>query len=701
MAGFQDLVEFIRNGENVDAGVTNRPIRQIAGNANYLKSVIDLILAGETLIAMGRTVKSDVQAGQPVYFNPNTLQFEKALAVATTDEITGGLVTATSSQVWGIVLAKTNATKADILLRGIAEVDLSASVDDAVVASTYYLSGTEAGKLQATRPPVAVRVLQVSQPGTTLGTHEVYVNTQFVDHLEQHNHVKFRLESVPAGDHTPPTVGMQHTITNPDVNVEGWLPAAHASFGGKAPADAKFGYNLSASDLGDIWPPIPVENSVLQMFRSSTFGDIKGTQWHFTHDFPSMAAHTTAEQTFAAEGVRTTDGVFVSAEVQLPANTVVSAYIATDDVITIRISNTSTGSVDPLSTLWHVTTFPDTQRDDLSVRIPQLAEVPQPEYVTINRDGIWWMSDCYNEAPWPTDLDTANPTSASITTDCPIDIETVIMELWYSHSLFFSTNFGVLSLSAREGSGIQVFCSGTNDEKSVGHLELDLDLSLAIQDDDQAGHQVVKTIDGSQFIRGPVAESVRSASPELLITSDVADIGANGERYGNLLFTANLDINGSDFPVDTVRLDGVEEEFFEDIMALNFGQGLASEFRGRILVPTRLTLPAGTMMKLRFWVMGRVTGNLGASVFPMSYRILPRPTAVLTDAVALPLADSVLDMTTTATFTSANEYVEMESDEFAVSSGDEIQFTMSRTPPDGYAGDLFLLRKEGVLVAGP
>ncbi|MCH8854618.1 MAG: hypothetical protein IID41_18475, partial [Planctomycetes bacterium] len=269
MAGFQELVEFIQNGELVNAGIAGRATRQIDGNTRYLRDVIELILAGETIIARCKTVNSNVKPGQPVYFSTVTSQYEQGIGKVVADVSTGLLVTSESSQIWGIVLTKLNATKADILLHGIADVDMSQAIDGTIATGMYYLSNAEAGKLLPTRQPVGVAVLQLSQQGNKAGTHEVYVNTKFMDFLESHRHVKFNLVATVAGSHVPPDVGSPHKITSPNVDVEGWLPADHASFNGKAPAGARFGYNLSASTLGKLWPPIPVENAVLNACRIS------------------------------------------------------------------------------------------------------------------------------------------------------------------------------------------------------------------------------------------------------------------------------------------------------------------------------------------------------------------------------------------------------------------------------------------------
>jgi hypothetical protein len=212
----------------------------------------------------------------PVFFNANTKQFERALAAADIDNTTGAFVMSDTSQVWGVVLEKYSAKSADILLHGMATLNLSLAVVGDVTPGLYYLSGITPGKLVRQRPPVGVTVLQVAAEVED-DKHVVLVNTKFHDMLEAHRHYKFTLQVFPAGDHTPPEVGGTHEISNADASIEGWLPADDAIFDDKAPAGAKFGYNLSVSKLKNLWPPVPPEHADLQLFTGGTGEELGGS----------------------------------------------------------------------------------------------------------------------------------------------------------------------------------------------------------------------------------------------------------------------------------------------------------------------------------------------------------------------------------------------------------------------------------------
>ena len=172
-------------------------------------------------------------------------------------------------------------------------------------------------------PPVSVPVLRAD------GNENVFVNPSFVDSLSNHQHYKFDLVMLPAGDTSPPAVGNKHVITNPDSDLTGWLPADDAAFDGKAPAGAKFGYNIPVDyDLNNLWPPIPVQSADVELVR------------------PSI-----------------------------------------DDAADLKLREKLAGQA----------------LDDI---------------VKLDSNGIWWMTNCYDQVPWPTDYTTGDSLSYS-TDSCP------------------------------------------------------------------------------------------------------------------------------------------------------------------------------------------------------------------------------------------------------------------------------------------
>lgn len=602
--GFTNLIDLIQDQQPVRAATPNRPLSQLQGNIQYLKDLLETALLGQAIIAREVTVASGVEVGQPVYFSTSTQQYELALGGVENDPTTNFLRTAARANVVAIVYRKLNATKADLLIGGIAEVDLSAAISGTIAPGIYYLSNATPGSLTSVLPPAAVPVLQVIQEGSTADTWQVILRTQFRDFLENHRHYSYELTAHPSGDHSNPGTGNRHTIGSPNASVEGWLPASHTSFGGLAPAGAKFGYNIAASGLASIWPPVPTSSAAVYMARQ--------------------------EQT--DEPLR-------------------GAELLTDD------------------------------------------------HVVIDENGIWWMSDCYNEVPWPTTLNTGTEESVSVSTDptdCPL-IDSVRLFLQWTQSSIFTGQSAVLSLTGREGSGLTFYCRNTDQEKSVGHLEADFDLSTLLNATDQTGHIVFKTLEDGKFNRGPVVESIKSNSPSIGLSSNVT-IGDDGKAYGNVELTANIDITNAEFGIDLVRFDGVEEEYYEKTLGIGFPESRAASFRAKCTIPSEIDFPSGTKLKFRFRILARATDVIPSDVFLLRYRRIPAPSALLTVAT-LPTTDITLALDTGLSV-NEDEYFDVESASFTIAAGDQILFTLSRAAPDAFAGELHILGMRGIPVAG-
>jgi hypothetical protein len=606
MAGFIDLIKLISDGELVKAAIANRAPSQNDTNIRYLRELFEAAMLGETVFARARTIEKDAKVGQAVYFDSVTQSYLRARGAVEVND-NGYLETTASSQVWGIIYRKLTETKADILLHGVADVDMSQAIDDdPEVGRIYYLSNTSLGKLERQRPPVGVTVLQVGE-SLANGKHTVYVNTKFHDLLEAHRHYKFNLATVPAGTHTPPTSGDRHTITAADDSIEGWLPADHASFAGKAPPGAVFGYNIAVSKLYDVWPPLPIEGAYIEWNKAQN-------------------------------------------------------------------------------------------KDLLGMAVP----LGFDQLCVVNRDGIWWMSDCYGDVPWPTNYTGTESASQSESfVECP-RLLFPVMTLWFTKPVFQTTGSCVLSLTAKENSGLSIVCIDTLEAASTGHLLIDLNLALIINSDTQPGHLAFKTLDANGRIqRGPIVESIKAGGSNVTLTSNVDPI--DGKYYGNVVITVDQDLDGKEIAIDTVRLDGAEEEFYEETIALGFRNGIDAAFRGRINVPVGLSLPTGTKLKLRFWFLNRSTVDVPAGLFALSYRIVPTPGALVTP-VALPtsvdeVALAAIPAATVAVGSLANRYFTVESTSFDIVAGDTVLFTLSRAgQTDGFSGNMQLLRQRGIYV---
>ena len=253
-------INFIQDGERVDANVSGRPDRALSDRTSYLKDRIDAIDNGQALFAFDVAVESSVLVGQAVYWNATSQQFEKALASVVIDA-EGSLVNSAESEVVGVVFSKTSSTVATLLISGKAALDISNAIVGSVQVGRYFLSANTVGQLERQAEGASIPVLYADGNGI------VFVQPQYKNIAENHCHFKFDLYTTVAGVHGIPAPGQRHAITSPDASKPGWLPADHASFQDLAPKGAAFGYNLAQhSDLNRVWPPMPAEYAAVVLF---------------------------------------------------------------------------------------------------------------------------------------------------------------------------------------------------------------------------------------------------------------------------------------------------------------------------------------------------------------------------------------------------------------------------------------------------
>jgi hypothetical protein len=253
-------IRHVGPGEPVDAGVVSRPDRGLEQRTEYLRERLDAAELGRALFDLNATVSPDLLEGEPVYWNAEAQRYERARAAVESDPTTGLLVVQPSSDCVGLVYRKKSVDLADIVLYGIVKLPaLSNAVRGPLLPGRYYVSADEAGKLTQQKPPITVLACHVQGVKDNCDDNPwVVVIPQVRDFLEDHIHYRFELVTTAAGVDT--VVDGKHVITSPDVTARGWLPANHPVFNGRAPAGAKFGYNLSAdAGISRVWPPMPIQ----------------------------------------------------------------------------------------------------------------------------------------------------------------------------------------------------------------------------------------------------------------------------------------------------------------------------------------------------------------------------------------------------------------------------------------------------------
>jgi hypothetical protein len=604
---WKNQIGHVQPGEPVSASVVGRPNRALEARTNNLQDRLNALEGGQALIDFDAAISIDVLEGQPVYWSAERQRYEQALAGM---ELVANVPVATpASDCCGIVLNKRSAKVADIVLFGLVQIPaITNAIGSTITPGRYFLSGVQAGKLVAQRPAVSVPVALVFGPRDNCDENPlVLVLPQLRDFQHDHVHLRLPLTCRPAGTHVP-QLGVDHTITDADDTLLGWLPADHASFAGTAPPGAVFGYNLAADTaLSRCWPPIPIGGAALLFDRGE--GD-----------------HTGATEV-------------------------------------------------PLG------------RDGLAV---------------INRYGIWWMSNCYGDVPWPTTYDSTSSVSVdsseSSLPECP-RTEQMRLDISYVRSTLGAANGVVTDLSPADGSPITVTnCDG--DPASTGSLRLGLALSALIESDTEEGSLVFKALSetGFKFKRGRVTEGIRAGSANVSITSTVPKtVSGVTTHQGIVTIDANLNLDERELPVQIARLEDAVEREFRDVPYLGLPAARDSRVTFRFDVPT-LGIPETPLIKFRATLFGTATGTLPP--LTLEYKRIARP-----DGFATPSAIPAAWIATPPAFdaaqaVTANEAIEIESDELEVAAGDTVIVQLSRDADSGYDGEVGSLKFKGVLIGG-
>lgn len=325
----------------------------------------------------------------------------------------------------------------------------------------------------------------------------------------------------------------------------------------------------------------------------------------------------------------------------------------------------------------------------------------------LDRNGIWWLSDCYGDVPWPVDFDSTVSVgySDSAGAECPRHID-MGMKLLFTRINFATDAAMVLSLRSTSNR-IKVQCAGdATKNATTGHLEISLDLNLVVADN-APGYLAIKDFDpiATSFKRGPVASGVYSLSNNVTVAGDaetVEEVAGHTRTIQHGRIGISVDpADTKELDVELVRLDGAEEAYYGNppIMYLEFVPNDYRQYRGKITIPYDLAVPS-PLLKLRFHVLGRAAGTLPQLVF--SGRRIPRPTDGLASPLVLPndTAEFVIACPTVVAFASPNMYVEAESVPFPVTPGDTVFFTVLRRATDSYAGNVGILKQSGVVIKG-
>ena len=193
-------IKIIQDGEQVNACVANRPIKELSDQTEYLKEqVSNLDPASGRIIFANASLDSSVNKGNFVYYNSSTGTFFPALA-ANEIGLSGQYTVTPSSYVVGLVVSKSSSTIGNILSIGqfsLSEFSLDPNLlvedssDVPFSEGRYYLSRTTPGRM----------TLVPNAPSVQLGyftTTKCFVSPLQKDLFESHFHYRIPILSIPS-----------------------------------------------------------------------------------------------------------------------------------------------------------------------------------------------------------------------------------------------------------------------------------------------------------------------------------------------------------------------------------------------------------------------------------------------------------------------------------------------------------------------
>lgn len=325
----------------------------------------------------------------------------------------------------------------------------------------------------------------------------------------------------------------------------------------------------------------------------------------------------------------------------------------------------------------------------------------------VDRNGLWWMSDCYDDVPWPRDLVTPSPDvsmSQGPTPECPRELA-FALTLWFTKLDGLADGAAVTRLTTQDRR-VLIRRPGSLDPASSGDLQVDLDLNFLLNPTPARGSTVLKSYSNQQFYSGTVAEGLYALDSSVHLTSDLPTVRLDPQDSGSpLVYQGLVGISAVAGPAveldaQVTQLHGATEEFYSPggVLYLGMPAGKATRFVSKFRVPDHL--PYGSpVFSLKLRLMATSAGTLPALSVKLSRTA--RPPSGLSSAVTLPPSQSTLAVTTSAAVGSAYGVVEASSTPVSVAPGDTVSVTVSRAASDGYAGAVGVVEQVGYVTEAP
>lgn len=325
-------------------------------------------------------------------------------------------------------------------------------------------------------------------------------------------------------------------------------------------------------------------------------------------------------------------------------------------------------------------------------------QVLYQDMVVVDANGVWWMTNSFDQVPWPTDLDNTNPLIPPNPSDPQYD--DYVLKMVFNDVLGREHRRGVNTLKSGD-SRIQVVCPLSGEPAVSGDLEIRFESFLEVDAEDTPGYKVLKSVnsDLGTFQKGPVTSGVYAVSSNIQLVGNEKSLTSNGLE----IFRGDVGIRVTEagdraIPASIVKLQNVTEEA-NPILYLGMSNNFKSSYTAKFNIGADFT--SGLSLKFVMRLLGKVNGT-----FPnldVEYVRVPKPGAILTP-VSLPDISGVAIPMTTSVAVTANQIVEAVSSSFIVEPGDIVYLTVTRDPEaggDNYSGEIGVLQQFGQLtIAG-
>lgn len=306
--------------------------------------------------------------------------------------------------------------------------------------------------------------------------------------------------------------------------------------------------------------------------------------------------------------------------------------------------------------------------------------------VVFDAFGIWWLTDCYGQVPWPVDYasgssssSASSASSASASAEaCTAAASAMRLKLSFTKMTFTTEKTVVTSLQPWQSQPL-AFVDSDGAVATTGHLYAKVLLTLLLEATESYGGQVLKGITAdSLFQTGYAVEGLIAGSSNISLSSTHSRRLIPGDNTSAWVHQELVTVDVNADPVDReltpqiVVLGDAQERVYKNIPFIGFPNGRDSGVRVKFSVPPD-GIPTNPTLKIRAVLFGYGAGVMTDMV--TSYYRLARPaTGVPT---ALTEGDTAMVMATNVTVV-ADSAVEVESAAFVVAAGDTVFVTLTR-----------------------